>query len=317
MNKYLTVNRIEFAVTYLCNSRCIHCYNTKDKESYPNHIDESIAIEMIRKICENYHPESIMTFGGEPLLFPDLIYSIHGEAKKAGIQSRQVITNGFWSKNPQKIEKIAKNLVTSGVNDILFSVDAFHQEHIPIETVKHAVKVCLGKNIKTIGLNPCWIISKEHDNPYNRKTRAILQEFGDLSIEISEGNIIEPEGFALTNLAEFLPMKGKIPCGKCKDVPYADPLNAVKAICVEPTGDIAVCNDFHIGNILKTEIIDIIESYNPYNISEMKAILENGMHGLENWAKLKGIDPNPEGYYSICDMCTKIRKQVNQKTIYN
>jgi len=29
-------------------------------------------------------------------------------------------------------------------------------------------------------------------------------------------------------------------------------------------------------------------------------------------AKIKGIEPNPEGYYSICHTCTDIRKRISK-----
>jgi hypothetical protein len=77
---------------------------------------------------------------------------------------------------------------------------------------------------------------------------------------------------------------------------------------VRGTG-IAVCNDFHIGNASETDIIDILENYNPFEIPEMKAIIENGMRGLVNWAERKGVKPDPAGYYSICHMCTDLRKK--------
>lgn len=110
MSKYLTVDRIEFAVTYLCNGRCRHCYSTQGKELFPKHIDKSLAVKIIRKVGEEYSPKSIVTFGGEPLLFPEIVYAIHKEAMNRGIPCREIITNGYWSKDAKRIREIAKNL---------------------------------------------------------------------------------------------------------------------------------------------------------------------------------------------------------------
>jgi hypothetical protein len=41
----------------------------------------------------------------------------------------------------------------------------------------------------------------------------------------------------------------------------------------------------------------------------MKAIIENGMWGLVDWARKKGVKPDPAGYHSICHMCTDLRKK--------
>ena len=72
----------------------------------------------------------------EPLLYTDAVCSIMTTAKKLGIPKRQVITNGFFSKNTDKIREVAWRLAKSGVNDLLLSVDAFHQETIPLCVVK-------------------------------------------------------------------------------------------------------------------------------------------------------------------------------------
>lgn len=309
---YLTVNRIEFDVTYLCNGRCRHCYSTKWKETFPKHIDKSLAVEIVRKVGKKYSPKSIMTFGGEPLLFPEIVCAIHKEAMNVGIPRRQIITNGYWSKDEKKIKEIAKNVAESGVNEIYIFVDAFHQEYIPLDIVRKAAESCLQVGIKNIAWSPCWVVSINDDNQYNQKTKSILRELEDLPVRRSEGNVMEPEGLALVNLKEFLPPKKKIPAGKCGDTPYTNPLTSVECISVEPDGQIDVCNHFYIGNASKVDIINLIEDYNPFKIPEMKAIIENGMEGLVNWAKTKGVEPDPEGYYSICQMCTDIRKRVSK-----
>jgi len=310
MNKYLTVNRIEFAVTYLCNGRCRHCYSIQGKEAFPDHIDKLLAVKIVRKVGRKYSPESIMTFGGEPLLFPEIVCAIHKEAMDVGIPSREIITNGYW---PENAGEIARNLVESGVNEIIISVDAFHQEHIPINVVRKTAECCVDEGIDNIEWNPCWVVSEDDNNKYNQETKSILKELEDIPVRSSEGNVLEPAGLAIANLKEFLPQKEKIPAGKCGDMPYTDPLDSVKGIYIEPDGEIAVCNDFHIGNAFETDIIEIVESYDPSKIPEMKAIIENGMKGLVNWAGTKGVEPDPEGYYSICHMCTDIREKVRKR----
>jgi len=312
MNKYLIVKRIEFAITYLCNVRCSHCYSIWGKEEFSTHINKSLARKIVRKVGRKYKPKSIMTFGGEPLLFPEIVYAIHKEAVDVGIPLREVITNGYWSKNGDKIKEIAQNLAESGVISIIISVDAFHQEHVPLGIVRRTAEACLQAGIEDLAWSPCWVVSEDDDNLYNRKTRSILKELEDLPVRNSGGNVMEPEGFALINMREFLPPRKKIPAGKCSDIPYTDPLDSVESICVEPDGRIAVCKDFHIGNASEADVIDIIENYDPFKIPEMKAIIDGGMQGLVDWARVKGVKPDQEGYYSICQMCTDIRRRVSK-----
>jgi hypothetical protein len=267
----------------------MHCYATKQREGFPEHVDESLAIGIVRKVSETYDVESVMTFGGEPLFFPEIVCSIHKTALEAGIPSREVITSGYWSKDAKKIKRIAENLAESGVNDIHVSVDAFHQEHIPLNVVRKAVESCLEVGIENMAWNPCWVISEDDDNRYNRKTKSILGKLKGLPVKVSKGNNLEPDGLALINLEEFLPRREKIPAGKCGDAPYTEPLNHVTSVSVEPDGKIVVCNDFHIGNASETDIMDLLENYDPFEVPEMKAILENGISGLLDWAKKKGV----------------------------
>jgi len=318
MNKYLTVRRIEFVITYLCNSKCRHCQlgEETERQGFPSHIDKDIAVEIVRKVGRKYKPESIMTFGGEPLLYPEVVYAIHKEATRMRIPVRDVITNGFWSRRAGEIEETAYNLAKSGVTEVSISVDAFHQEFVPLKIVKKVAESLLKAGIAHVSWNPCWVISKDNDNPYNKKTRAVLKELEtELQIAESNGNVAQPEGRALFWLQDFLPKKVRIPEEKCGDMPYTERLNRVKTISVEPDGRVAVCKDFRIGSAYERDIIDIIENYDPFSIPEARAIVEDGLGGLMRWAKTKGVKADPKGYYNVCDMCRDIRKRARQQQL--
>lgn len=314
MNKYFPVKRIEFAVTYLCNSKCRHCQLGEDeeRERFAKCIDKTKAVEIAGKVGKKYSPKSIMTFGGEPLLYPEVVCAIHEEATRAGIPVRDVITDGFWSRRTEKIQQVAAKLAKSGVNSVSISVDCFHQEFIPLKIVKKTAESLVKAGIANVSWNPCWVVSKDHNNVYNRKTKAILKELKNLPVEISEGNTAQPEGRAIVWLKDFLPPKTKMPKGKCGDLPYTEPLDLIHTVYVEPDGRIAICKEFYIGNAFETDIVDIIENYDPFKFPEAKALIENGIVGLTNWASERGVKPDPTGYYNVCHRCTAIRRNVNR-----
>ena len=54
------------------------------------------------------------------------------------------------------------------MNDLLLSVDAFHQETIPLDVVKQFATEAKRCGIP-IRLQPAWLRSTMDDNPYNRK----------------------------------------------------------------------------------------------------------------------------------------------------
>lgn len=250
MNKYLrNLNRIEFVITWACTGKCKHCSEGEHNAS-GEHIDGSKAAEMIHKICKSFDIHSLMTFGGEPLLHIEDVCKIHTAAKEMGIPERHIITNGFFSKNENRINEAAIRLAESGVTEIALSVDAFHQETIPLDIVK-----CFAKAVKATGViihtHPAWLVNKEDDNPYNRQTHEILKDFEAMGITASEGNNIFPNGNALKYLKDYFD------ADKEYSSPYKENPEDIHAISISPNGDVLS------GNIYQNDILDIIENYNP------------------------------------------------------
>ena len=248
-NLYLqNLNKIEFVVTYACTGKCKHC-SEGDHSSCGERIDPQIATDAVRKIAVEYDIQTVMTFGGEPLLYPDAVYAIMTAAKELNIPRRQIITNGYFSKNAEKIREVTERLAACGVNDLLLSVDAFHQETIPREVVTQfaaEVKAC-GIPIR---LQPAWLVSATDDNPYNRKTREILDSFADMEIPVGEGNVIFPEGNALKYLAEYF-------TDELPENPYVEDPRDVRCVSFEPNGNVLG------GNVYERDIMEIIRDYAP------------------------------------------------------
>ncbi len=249
MNRYLkNLNRIEFVVTSACTGRCKHC--SQGEHSNSENFDCKSAVDAVYKIASEYNIKSVMTFGGEPLLCYETVCEIHKAAKEMNIPQRQLITNGYFSKDSDKIKLVAKNLIECGVNEILLSVDAFHQETIPLEYVTKFVKAVNTADI-SLKVQPAWLVNPEADNIYNRKTREILRIFNRMGIETNEGNIVFPSGNALKYLSEYFDLSKEI------INPYDEDPEDVRAICFSANGDILG------SNVYKQDITEILSSYNP------------------------------------------------------
>ena len=228
-NPYLkNLNRIEFVITYACTGRCKHC-SEGDHAECGEHIDGRAAAKTVKEIAGQYTIQSLMTFGGEPLLYPEDVCEIHTAAKEAGIAKRQLITNGYFSKDEKRIAEVARMLAESGVNDILLSVDAFHQETIPLAPVLCFAKAVLAAGVP-IRISPAWLVSREHENPYNEKTREVIAEVAGLGIPVSGGNIIFPSGNAKKNFAEYFERYGE------PENPYVDDPEDVRCVSFNPDG---------------------------------------------------------------------------------
>jgi len=101
-----------------------------------------------------------------------------------------------------------------------------------------------------IRLQPAWLVSATDENPYNRKTREILNSFADMNITANEGNIIFPEGNALKYLAEYF-------TDKLPDNPYVEDPHDVRCVSFDPNGNVLG------GNVYEQDIMEILEKYNP------------------------------------------------------
>ena len=242
------LNKIEFVITYAGTGRCKHC-SEGNHTSCGERIDPQIAADAVRKIGLEYDIKTVMTFGGEPLLYADAVYEIMNAAKELSIPKRPVITNGYFSKDADQTREVAVRLAECGVNDLLLSVDAFHQETIHLETVR-VFATEAKKNGIPIRLQPAWLVSARDDNPYNKKTREILDRFADMGISVNEGNIIYPEGNALKYLAEYF-------SDEHPDNPYLEDPRDMRCVSFSPNGDVLG------GNVYECDVIEILKNYVP------------------------------------------------------
>lgn len=249
MNKYTkNINRIEFVITNSCTGKCKHC--SQGEHMSNEHIDTKLAVQAVHDICDDYKIDSLMTFGGEPLLYPETVFGIHSAAKECGIKYRELITNGYFSKKIDRIEQVAEMLAKSGTNIIKVSVDSFHQETIPLEIVMEFAKEILKTGV-SIQTHPAWLISPNDNNRFNEETKKILTEFNKIGIDQSDGNIIFASGNALKYFGEYF-----IDNKEIKN-PYLENKKDIKTISFSANGN--VLN----GNIYKNTITDIINNYEP------------------------------------------------------
>ena len=249
MNGYFKgLNKIEFVVTDACTGRCKHC-SEGERLSEGERIDPELSADAVRKVASLYDIKTVMAFGGEPLLHTDAVYEIMTAAYEMGVPKRQVITNGYFSRDTGRMREVAEMLYRCGVNDLLLSVDAFHQETIPLDVVRNFA-IELKRFSVPVRLQPAWLVSPTDENVYNKTTRDILDLLSDLQLVVGDGNVVFPEGNALRYLSEYF--KDSIP-----ENPYRDDPCDVKCLSFSANGDV-----LH-GNIYRSDILDIIEGYAP------------------------------------------------------
>jgi len=217
------LNRVEFILTWACTGQCKHC-SVGEKEDTQTRLSYDKIAGLLTELKSKHPIRSVMCFGGEPLLCPSTAVSIFEEAKAAGIKKRQLITNGFFSKDPEKIAAVADKL-NRCATEILLSVDGFHQESIPLETVK-----IFADRAQKLKLSPAWLVGPEAENDWDSRTRQILMQFP--GVPVGKGNVVFPRGKALKNFREYFPEE--LP----RRSPYDQEPGNITCISVLPDGTV-------------------------------------------------------------------------------
>ena len=302
ISEYLNIKRVEFIVTYSCPGRCRHCQNGDNfTDKQPLSVDITAAVNAVKTLSDLLELTSVMTFGGEPLLYPDTVCAIHKMATDCNIKTRQVITCGYFSNDNDKMREVARSLREAGVNNLLLSVDAFHQETIPLEPVIQFAEELKKVNLPGANIYPCWLISEEDSNPFNIETREILDSVRKIGLPIREGNIVTPTGNASVYLDTYVHTEIEdlsLPC---------DSLSNVDCISIEPDGSLSTCG-FTLGNIYKQDITDILSRYNPYENEHMKAVLTGGPEALIKLTEGRGAAKISKNLKTRCEVCSYLTR---------
>lgn len=124
---------ISLFITYRCNLKCKMCGQWGDQgvfKSYDkNTLSHQLSTESIRKLVKdvNFFKPNITLFGGEPMINPEII-TIIKTIKDAGLRCN-MITNGTL------INKYAEQIVESGLDEIIFSLDGSAETHDSIRGI--------------------------------------------------------------------------------------------------------------------------------------------------------------------------------------
>ena len=307
MNPYLNINRLEFTLTQRCTGRCKHC-SVGDMVKRPagTHVPQEAAVRAVRELAAMYDMQSVMTFGGEPLLYPEVTCAIHRAAREAGIPKRQLITNGFFSRDEKRIREVAQSLADAGVNEVLISVDAFHQETIPLMPVRLFAGAVRAAGIEKARFSPAWVVNEAFDCPENTRTREILAQLADTGLETGDGNDIFLAGNAIAHLGHYYPAAQLNMADCCGSMPYTEPLTNQTSLSVEPNGDVTVCG-FVIGNVCRESMAEIVQRYDPFADEGMRAAAA-GVPGLLALAEKRGIRVELNRCWSVCDLCRQVNR---------
>ncbi len=297
----MNIKRLEFVLTEKCNSRCIHCQGAHSPEREGvmeiedglTYLEETAAVTKL---------DSFMIFGGEPMLYPERTIKLFQRAKELGIPEIELITNGFWGRDPEKAKTLIFQLNEAGVTDILISVDAFHLPYISLDGPRNVASASLAAGVKRVRWNVAILEGIDAQNKYDRQTRQILKILAPLNLEANFK--IWPQGRAIKNLRSFFPsqsLKGDCPE---KETNLVNP----NCISLDPSGWASICWSLSIGNAKKVPLSKILTNYHWKTHPIIRALVEKGPRGLIDLPESEGFNFQEEKYIDKCHLCVEIRK---------
>lgn len=303
----MQIKSVDFLITFRCPSACKHCsYKAGFHRTGFMHV--SHVTSWLRAIKDAHPLECVTIHGGEPFLYLDIVKHIVTEARFLGIPKTWVITNGYWAKDEHTTERKLQELKQAGLSGITVSVDAFHQEYIPLESVIRAIECSSLQGFDTVAVDSYFLGSEEDENHYNAETKRILLELQDLTGVHFSKYSARLEGRGAETLASFLRTQHEIPSGRCP-FPFwlgGDFLNP-EGIEIDYGGNVTLCPGLSIGNARNEPLSDILDRYDAYAHPLISILSQKGPIGLYDLAMRKGYS-GAHAFVDECHVCFEMRK---------
>lgn len=279
---------IHFLLSYACNFECDHCFlycspssgGTFTFEQITAVLDDASKIGTVKWI---YYE------GGEPFLFFPLLVESVKQARNRGFKVG-IVTNAYGANSEADAQLWLSPLADAGVNFLSISNDTFHYGEATRNpaTIAASVAERLGIEAAPICIEP----------PKIKNPGAGKEERGAPVI----GGDAKFRGRAADKLTEGFPLK---PLNALVECPYED-LATPSRVHIDAFGNVHVCQGISIGNMWKTPLSDIIQTYRPEAHPVCGPLLRGGPAAL---VRALAIEP-ASGYVDECHCCYLIRKAV-------
>lgn len=282
------LNGIHFLLTYKCTFTCDHCFLSCSPSS-----QGVFTLEQLENIMlDGKKMESVnMVYfeGGEPFLYYPLMVEAMRKARELNYEIG-VVTNSYWATSVKDAELWLKPLKELGVMHIGLSDDSFHYGLKEDTPPKNAHQAC-----KNLGIDCDFFCIDEPSIKRNPDSNGKKGE------PIVGGNTVF-KGRAVENLTDGLPRKNWKGMNACTREELVKP----GRVHIDPFGHVHVCQGLVIGNVYKTPLSELMESYNPSEHPIVGPLVEGGPALLAQKYKV----PHQEEFVDECHFCYTLRKSL-------
>jgi len=285
----MSITGLHLLQTYQCNFECDHCFVYSSPKA-----KGVMKISDIKRILdESQRIGNIKWFyfeGGEPFLYYQTMLWGLREAKKLGYKTG-IVTNAYWATSVDDANEWLRPISEIGISGLSISDDVYHYDLTEENLAKYAYEAA-----RELGL-PVGKITIEDPKKY-------LKEIEWKGKPVIEGRVLF-KGRAAEKLVEGLPKKPWKHFEKCLDEDF---LNQSR-VHIDPFGYVHVCQGITIGNMNKTSLNDILNSFNAEKHPICGPILRGGPVELVKKYHVK----HEKDYVDECHLCYSARLKLRKK----
>jgi len=299
-------------LTYRCNASCADCYENSgpQKRSILPIEDAREYLSELKKL--GFTGPRLHFGGGEPFYhYEHLIECLEAAAAQGLLPLGKLETNAFWCKSDELTRQRLTEIKRLGLVRLHVSCDVFHQEFIPMDSVRRAVRIgreVLGEEGVGVGLQEYF------RNPID--TRSLTQEektqvFRE-ALRQHPWRIVGRAAKTLSHLVERHP-KETFTGDHC-----ARKLLKRKTIHIDPHGNVfpSTCAGIVLGNAKKQPLSELYQTFEYRKHPLVKTLVEQGPLPLLEEAIRCGFSADQEGYATKCHLCFAVRTFFWEERLY-
>lgn len=305
---------LKIHMTYQCTASCDHCRFGCNIEELAA-IDPALALDCVKTLKEHNGLELVVLMGGEPGLFPELTLYLATEVRKMDLAAR-IETNAFWATSIEAAADFLEPLYAIDAS-IMFSLDSFHEPFVSPNCVEYAIRI----SDKFRGRYNIESAYMDYPNIHYKgdiRTDELLKEMDERigrspCCKVYKGGVFY-NGRAAAVLANQVSDGRGVPDDLCKQAPWWShgEFDTLDLLILDAEGYISKGCGIAIGNVKKTPLDEIIESFDANKHPIFSVLIERGPIGLAEEATGLGYSIKKD-YADKCHLCQEARNILRTK----
>ena len=305
---------LKIHMTYQCTAACDHCRFKCTTQAAPV-IDFDLAMRCIIELKKLNNLNLVVLLGGEPGLFPELTHALTSAIRQLGIAVR-IETNASYAISEERAYDFLHPLYALDAS-VMFSLDAFHDEFIPLGRIKNAIQVSHAEAGEYC-LEMAYLNVSSREHPRDQRTDALLLELKKQlpncsPSKIYQGNVLF-NGRAAAKLASLVSAGRGLPEDACTAVPwwYHGDLDTFELLILDAEGFLSKGCGIAIANMNETPVSQVLHHFDARQHPIFSTLREVGPRGFIKEAEALGYMRKPD-YADKCHLCQEVREVLQSK----